>query len=711
MALFAAAISGLPVWNGKAAQQDWLVEPVRLKAAVYQGAKPNELVLANGLIARRFRISPNAATVALDDLVQGTSLLRAVKPEGSVTVDGKTYAIGGLVGQPNLAFLTEAWIDAMRANPDAFRYVGYQVGKPRKHLEWKHTRQAGNQEWPPKGVALDLEFEHPATKLRALVHYELYDGVPAFLKWLEIKNESGKAVQIDAFKSEMLALAETQSLVDRTDSWERPAVGYLTDYAFGGMSLTNSMKGVRIVADPEYKTQVNYDLTTPCLLEATPPIGPAQALLPGETFKSHRTYILAFDSTERERRTLSLRRLYRTIAPWATENPIMLHLTSTDPATVHRAIDQAGECGFEIVVISFWSGLDMEDGSPANLAKFREFREYANSKGIQLGGYSLLASRRIDDKNDVINPKTGKTGGAIFENSPCLESEWGQAYFEKIRKFIKETGFQVFEHDGNYPGDLCASTTHPGHKGLEDSQWNQWRRITALYADLLAQGVTMNVPDHYFLAGSTKTGMGYRESNWSLPREQQHIHARQNLFDGTWDKTPSMGWMMVPLVEYQGGGPAATIEPLKDHLPDYEMHLANNFGYGAQACYRGPRLYDSPETKAAVQKWVSWFKQHRSILESDIVHLRRPDGQNPDAILHVNPSLETKGMALVWNPSTLEATVTLELPLHYTGIRGTAKLRVANGRWKSAKLDAQHRIKEVLKIPSQGLTWVELRQG
>ena len=137
-----------------------------------------------------------------------------------------------------------------------------------------------------------------------------------------------------------------------------------------------------------------------------------------------------------------------------------------------------------------------------------------------------------------------------------------------------------------------------------------------IYADCLANGVFLNVPDNYFLAGSNKTGMGYRESNWSLPREQQHIHARQNLYDGTWEKTPSMGWMMVPLVEYQGGGPAATIEPLKDHLADYEMHLANNLGYGAQACYRGPRLYDSPEVKAAVIKWVSWFKKYRAILES-----------------------------------------------------------------------------------------------
>ncbi|MEK4359244.1 hypothetical protein NYE48_19525 [Paenibacillus sp. FSL M7-1455] len=46
----------------------------------------------------------------------------------------------------------------------------------------------------------------------------------------------------------------------------------------------------------------------------------------------------------------------------------------------------------------------------------------------------------------------------------------------------------------------------------------------------------LNVPDWYFLNGSNKTGMGYREVNWDLPRERQLMLARQNIFDGTWKK-------------------------------------------------------------------------------------------------------------------------------------------------------------------------------
>ena len=87
------------------------------------------------------------------------------------------------------------------------------------------------------------------------------------------------------------------------------------------------------------------------------------------------------------------------------------------------------------------------------------------------------------------------------------------------------------------------------------------------------------------------------------------------------------------LTEYHGGGAAATIEPLQEHLDHYEARLANLFGAGVQACYRGPRLFDSDKTEAVVKKWVQFYKQHRAILDSDIIHLHRPDGRDWDGIL------------------------------------------------------------------------------
>ena len=273
----------------------------------------------------------------------------------------------------------------------------------------------------------------------------------------------------------------------------------------------------------------------------SPPIGPQAVIGPGESFESFVVFELLHDTTERERRGLAVRRAYRVLAPWTQENPILMHVRSARPEAVKAAVDQCAKVGFEMVIMTFGSGFNIENNKPEYLTQMKELADYAQSKGIALGGYSLLASRSINAANDVICP-----GGARFGNSPCLGSRWGQDYFQKLRGFFEATGCGILEHDGSYPGDRCASTNHPGHAGLLDSQWKQWKVISDFYKWCRARGIYLNVPDWYYLAGSTKCGMGYRETNWSLPRDQQEIIERQNIFDGTWEKTPSMGWMFVP---------------------------------------------------------------------------------------------------------------------------------------------------------------------
>jgi len=392
------------------------------------------------------------------------------------------------------------------------------------------------------------------------------------------------------------------------------------------------------------------------------------------------------------------------------ENPILMHVRSAKPEVVRAAVDQCADVGFEIVILTFGSGFEIEKESPDYLQQLKELADYARGKGIALGGYSLLASRSISPDNDVINPQTGTTGGTRFGNSPCLESVWGREYFRKLRQFFETTGCGVLEHDGSYPGDFCASTNHPGHRGLADSQWNQWRMIGDFYQWCRGRGIYLNVPDWYYLSGSSKCAMGYRETNWSLPRDQQEIIERQNIFDGTWEKTPSMGWMFVPLTEYQGGGAAATIEPLKDHLEHYESRLANLFGAGVQACYRGPRLYDTAETKAVVKRWVDFYKQHRAILDSDIIHLRRPDGRDWDGWLHVNPALTEKALGIFYNPLPQALVRRVRLPLYYTGLSGSVVFHREDGRTLKYKLDRDYSASLEVVLPAHGRTWVTITE-
>ncbi len=706
-------IASLPQLSGAAAEPvstDWLVVPTQRAAHVYRQRDAREIVLTNGLISRAWRVKPNGATVALDNLMTGESMLRGVKPEAFIELDGERYGIGGLVGQPDYAYLPDRWIDGMEADPKGFRLVGVEVGQTKPRFAWKRVRYASDRPWPPPGAALTFNYAPPAesklnAKLRVSIHYEMYDGIPLMAKWFTLHNPTDHEVRLNKFVSEILAVVEHESVVEWKGRWSTPNIHVESDYAMHGMDPGSSNRTTHWLPDPQYATQVNYRRQTPAMLESRPPIGPDALIKPGESFESFRTFLLMYDSTERERKGLALRRMYRTIAPWVTENPIIMHVRRSEPKAVKLAIDQAAEVGFEMVILTFGSGFNIENEDPAYLAQIKSLVDYAHSKNIELGGYSLLASRRVNDENDAINPETGKPGGMIFGNSPCLGSEWGADYFRKLRNFYEKTGLDLLEHDGSYPGDICASTLHPGHRGEDDSQWTQWKTITDFYKWCRARGIYLNVPDFYFLTGSNKTGMGYRETNWSLPRAQQIIHGRQNIYDGTWQKTPSMGWMFVPLVEYHGGGPAATLEPLSEHLSDYAGHMANNFAAGVQACYRGPRLYDTDETKAVVKQWVDFYRKHRDILDSDIIHIRRADGRDIDALLHVNPGLKHRGLLVVYNPLDREVSKTIKLPLYYTGLTDKALVREREGPPREYELDRQFNVQLPMSVAANSVTW------
>ena len=342
-----------------------------------------------------------------------------------------------------------------------------------------------------------------------------------------------------------------------------------------------------------------------------PTRGPAQQVDPGGTFESFRVFELAQDC-DRERQGLNQRRMYRTLAPWVTENPITHHLLTNDPDRVMAAIDEAAAVGFEAIILSFGSGFNMENRDPAFLARWKSVADHAEARGIELGCYSLFSSRGVGAEHMIVSPDgESPTHGQC----PAVTSDWGLQWLGTMRGFYEATGFDQFENDGPYPGDVDVTARPPLQRGEDDSRWVQWSLTRDLYRDLRAAGVYINAPDYYYLSGSNKCGMGYREVNWSLPRAHQVIHTRQNIYDGTWNKTPSMGWMHVPLAQYHGGGAAATIEPLREHLDHYQRMLESNLALGVQAHYRGPRLFDTPETRDRVKSVVDWFKRYRDILE------------------------------------------------------------------------------------------------
>lgn len=704
-------IKKLPVYHSLLSDQtdfDWLLTPEKSKAEIFRSADGKSITIANSMVARTFRIFPNLATTGYTNRMTAESMLRAVSSEGAIWIDGKKWNIGGLSGQPERGYLKTEWIDSLKTIPESFLVEDFEIQPIEEPIKWARNRWALNKQTATgKEIVFTLRGDKSLSGICVKLHFSIYDHIPVIRKRLEVVNQSALTVQIDHFQLEYLAFAEPESPGGGDPSkFLLPNIHIESDYACAG-SFTEKETDIteKWVTDPAYTSQRNYLLQTPCILEVSPKIGPDQELPTGKTFHSFSVYELPFDSYDRERQGLFLRHFYRTIAPWTTENPIFMHLTSSDPAIVRQAVDQCAETGYEMIILSFGSGANAENISDTNIAKFKELVDYAKSKGIEMGCYSLLASRWISDEVDVINPKTGKRGGMTFGSSPCLCSEWGYEYFKKIKTFFEKTGMTCFEHDGSYPGDFCASTSHPHHKGLNDSQWNQFHKITELYHWMCENGIYLNVPDFYFLNGSTKVGIGYRETNWSLPRDRQLIHTRQLNYDCTWERVPSSLWSFVPLVEYHGGGKAATLEPLSEHLKEYKMLMFQNYSTGIQACYRGPRLYDTPETRQAVIEVIDWYKKYRRILNSDIIHLRKPDAQDWDGLMHVDPKGKEKALAIFYNPCGEDIVRTVKLPLYYTGLTGKASIREQEGKTKKYELLRDYTVNLTIKIPANGYTW------
>jgi hypothetical protein len=679
--------------------QDWLVTPVTTLSGFKTNDTEGELVLANGLVSRSFRVSPNFASISFKNTANGAEILRAVMPEAVVTINGTKWEIGGLKGQPDRGYLDPKWLARMTNHPNAFQYVGHRLGKPAARYPWQPRFGAPPAAWPPKGTTLSVDFKaspmgsnsNGLAGVTASVHYEIYDGLPVLAKWITLSNGSSSQIMVDKLQTELLAAAPDQRrrVLVEPDQVHPASISWTNDPGWASFAPLNPGDARFLPHSQEYLLRSEYVR------------GPAAAIPPGQSFESFRTYELLLDSDDAERAGLAHRRMYRILAPQALENPIFMHVRNSDSPSIRRAVDQCVEAGFEMVILTFWSGFNMESEDPAYIARIKADFDYAHSKGIKIGGYILFATTASKGlAHDAIDPVTLKPNGSL-----CLGSEFTDRYFRKLFRFIDATGMDVIETDGPYHGYECASTEHKYHRSREDSRRVQWERQGLFYRGCRERGVYINSPDWYFFQGSNKYPMGYAENNWSLPRELQILIARQNIYDGTFHKTPSMGWMLLPLTEYHGGGAAATIEPLHQHLDAYEAHLAQNFGSGVIACYRGPRLFDTAETKGLVKRYTDFYKKYREILDSDIIHVRRPEGRDIDCMLHVNPARKIKGLAMVYNPLDHPVKRSLSLPLYYTGLQDSAQIRQGEGSFQTYRLDGQGNANLALEMPPKSAQW------
>jgi len=90
------------------------------------------------------------------------------------------------------------------------------------------------------------------------------------------------------------------------------------------------------------------------------------------------------NSYDKERKALAQRRMYRIIASWVTENPTLMHVRKADNKEVKLAIKQFTDVRFELIIMTFGGGFNLENQSDNNLERMKELADYAHKKVLPL---------------------------------------------------------------------------------------------------------------------------------------------------------------------------------------------------------------------------------------------------------------------------------------------------------------------------------------
>ena len=186
-------MAGLPEYTAsRSVSKDWLLDASGFRAGIYKGKGGKDLIISNGLIERCFRVSPNLGCYSFRNLTNGEEMLRAIKPEAVLILNGELIRVGGLEGEFEYGYTRYEWLDQFKAGSNDFVVTGFKVNDIRPKIDWTPKRWIPGHNWPPKGKEICFSFtskSHPG--IMAEVHYELFDGIPLISKWFNLVNYSG----------------------------------------------------------------------------------------------------------------------------------------------------------------------------------------------------------------------------------------------------------------------------------------------------------------------------------------------------------------------------------------------------------------------------------------------------------------------------------------------------------------------------------------
>lgn len=599
----------------------WVISGEKHRSQI--GVDGDVITLENGLISRT--VDVKKGTVSLKNQEQNREYLNETGNDIEITIDGKVidfYKETEFVKAERIATIADVHYEPTKCATKKMPY-------------------------PAKGEGIKLIYEDANFQYHVI--YEIFDDIPVICKRLHIVNKSGKTVVINRYANDVLHIAEKEYAM------------FYGETSYNGGCALNSNRTLSV----RYENGV---------LRMMFDVGPDADVNSGETFTGLRSYELVHTAKYYEQKMIEVKQMYRHIAPWVLESPFIYHILSDNSFRLRKAMDEISEIGFDSLIQSFGSKVNLESRRDGYLKKHKDIYDYGKSKGLGVGGYTLAI---VKNYRPVRGPECNVYADPKGKIMRCLATEWSKQYWKDIFNFYDATGANAIEIDGPYHFYQCEGGETHLHKGLSDSRYLQWKLSTEdVFKEFRKRNVYINTPDWMFLNGTNKTGIGYEEIAFSEPRKHQLISSRIYNYKGTFGKIPSMGWSFIPLSVYHGGGKAASFAPLGKNLFDYEWSVFQHVMSGVLPCFRGKRLFDDDKSKAMLKKWVAFYKKYKYVINGTTVHFMPPiidendkgRTKDLDCILNVVPDGEVRGVLAVFNQTDREIEKAIKVPLYYANI-------------------------------------------
>ncbi|WP_308638071.1 alpha-galactosidase [Paenibacillus silvisoli] len=630
----------------------------------------SKITLANEYIRREMDISKGPVSTAYKIRPHGASRGEAWIPvfsfepwlpfEASVTVNGIAYEAG-----PHEQ--SKDW-----SREGSFDVTRFEQGRGRYGDVLKLYCRGRNDQVPG---------------LELVITYEIADRLPMLTKSVKVNNLTEETITVDNVCADVVRLFEGKL-----------ELAVFSDYYWDIRK-----------EDPYYFSFTRFEFPEEIGME----------LKPGESFETFTCYE-AITSGDRDEASIILHRLYKEIAPWMTK-PLIKHIVNTCETyeELLRVADRAAEDGIEAVEL-FVGQLFANTGDyiprpdlfPGGWDDMKRMVDYFHSRKIAVLPYCSTTIAWPDSEVFKQHPDWQYLGPEGIRYNPwglgnmCYQSPWGPYIEDKLLDLLDEIGFDGLGLDGPYHRLPCLDPDHQ-HPNPHCVEYMNWHWEKRFFGEIAKRNKIITVPQEMqsMFHGVSQRPGGYREEDQNeMGGMPLVVTTRAYVYDSRYKDPACATWTSCNLEEYHGH----SIEPSDTNPATYDHAIGGVFGYGHCGALYGKRLYFGDVTRAIFRKWIQFFKTYRRTLAGEMVHLARPNGFEPDAVMHVSLEADIPAVLVVFNPVDQEQRVSLELPLNYAGF--TAGSQAAIGAGGVIQLDSRGHGIVSLKLRANEILTIAIEQ-